>query len=349
MGSSRLVAGPRSNEIISMSSAPLTDRFGRVHTSLRISVTDRCNIRCFYCMPNEMVQFLPREQILSFEEIERFVRVVVPMGVSKFRLTGGEPLVRSGLSDLVARLASIEGVEDLALTTNGILLADQAEALKKAGLKRINISLDALTEETFRKISRRDGLDKVLAGIEAAKRVGFEKIRLNAVAIANLSEPEIVPLAKFARQEQLEMRFIEFMPLDAEQNWQTDQVLSGEEIRRLIEEAIGPLVAADRPDPSQPAVDYRFADGQGTLGFINPVTQAFCGDCNRLRITAEGKIRNCLFSMVEWDARALLRGNATDEQLEQLVRDCVAAKKQGHGIDGDGFERPERAMYQIGG
>lgn len=332
-----------------MSRVPLKDRFGRVHTSLRISVTDRCNIRCFYCMPNELVQFLPREQILTFEEIERFVRVVVPMGVTKFRLTGGEPLVRSGLSDLVARLASIEGVEDLALTTNGILLADQAEALKKAGLKRINISLDALTEETFRKISRRDGLDKVLAGIEAAKRVGFEKIRLNAVAIANLSEPEIVPLAKFARQEQLEMRFIEFMPLDAEQNWQTDQVLSGEEIRRLIEEAIGPLVVADRPDPSQPAVDYRFADGQGTLGFINPVTQAFCGDCNRLRITAEGKIRNCLFSMVEWDAQALLRGNATDEQLEQLVRDCVAAKKQGHGIDGDGFERPERAMYQIGG
>ncbi|MFO0883150.1 MAG: GTP 3',8-cyclase MoaA [Pirellulales bacterium] len=332
-----------------MSRVPLTDRFGRVHTSLRISVTDRCNIRCFYCMPNEMVQFLPREQILTFEEIERFVRVVVPMGVTKFRLTGGEPLVRSGLSDLVARLASIEGVEDLALTTNGILLADQAEALKKAGLKRINISLDALTEETFRKISRRDGLDKVLAGIQAAKQVGFEKIRLNAVAIANLSEPEIVPLAKFARQEQLEMRFIEFMPLDAEQNWQTDQVLSGEEIRRLIEEAIGPLVAADRPDPSQPAVDYRFADGLGTLGFINPVTQAFCGDCNRLRITAEGKIRNCLFSMVEWDARALLRGNATDEQLEQLVRDCVAAKKQGHGMDGDGFERPERAMYQIGG
>lgn len=349
MGSSRLVAGPRSNEIISMSSVPLTDRFGRVHTSLRISVTDRCNIRCFYCMPNEMVQFLPREQILTFEEIERFVRVVVPMGVTKFRLTGGEPLVRSGLADLVARLAAIDGVEDLALTTNGILLAEQAEVLKKAGLKRINISLDALTEETFRKISRRDGLDKVLAGIEAAKRVGFEKIRLNAVAIANLSEPEIVPLAKFARQEQLEMRFIEFMPLDAEQNWQTDQVLAGEEIRRLIEEAIGPLVAADRPDPSQPAVDYRFADGQGTLGFINPVTQAFCGDCNRLRITAEGEIRNCLFSMVEWDARALLRGLATDEQLEQLVRDCVAAKKQGHGMDGDGFERPERAMYQIGG
>ncbi len=328
---------------------PLIDRLGRVHTSLRISVTDRCNIRCFYCMPNELVQFLPRDQILTFEEIERFVRLVVPMGVRKFRLTGGEPLVRSGLSDLVKRIAQIEGVEDLALTTNGILLADQAESLKEAGLKRINISLDAMTEETFRKISRRDGLDRVLDGIKVAKRVGFEKIRLNAVAIANLSEPEIVPLAQFARQEQLEMRFIEFMPLDAEQNWQAEQVLSGEAIRKLIEEAIGPLVPAVRPDASQPALDYNFADGSGTLGFINPVTQAFCEDCNRLRITAEGKLRNCLFSTVEWDARALLRGNASGEEIVQLVRDCVLAKKPGHGIDDEGFHRPERAMYQIGG
>lgn len=328
---------------------PLIDRLGRVHTSLRISVTDRCNIRCFYCMPNELVQFLPRDQILTFEEIERFVRLVVPMGVRKFRLTGGEPLVRSGLSELVKRIAQIEGVEDLALTTNGILLADQAESLKEAGLKRINISLDAMTEETFRKISRRDGLDRVLEGIKVAKRVGFEKIRLNAVAIANLSEPEIVPLAQFARQEQLEMRFIEFMPLDAEQNWQAEQVLSGEVIRKLIEEAIGPLVPAARPDASQPALDYNFADGSGTLGFINPVTQAFCEDCNRLRITAEGKLRNCLFSTVEWDARALLRSNASGEEIVQLVRDCVLAKKPGHGIDNEGFHRPERAMYQIGG
>lgn len=332
-----------------MSLEPLTDRLGRVHTSLRISVTDRCNIRCFYCMPNELVQFLPRDQILTFEEIERFVRLVVPLGVTKFRLTGGEPLVRSGLPELVQRIARIDGVQDLALTTNGILLADQAEALKNAGLKRLNISLDSLTEETFRKISRRDGLNKVLEGIAAAKRVGFEKIRLNAVAIANLSEPEIVPLAQFAREEQLEMRFIEFMPLDAEQNWQTDQVLTGEAIRKQIESAIGPLVPAPRPDSSQPALDYQFADGSGTLGFINPVTQAFCEDCNRLRITADGKLRNCLFSTVEWDARALLRVHASDAEMVQLVRDCVLAKKPGHGIDDAGFQRPDRAMYQIGG
>src|SRR6478735_4763576 len=192
---------------------PLIDSLGRVHTNLRVSVTDRCNIRCFYCMP-ETVQFLPRRDILTFEEIERFVRVAASLGVNKLRLTGGEPLVRSGLPDLVGRLASIEGIYDIALTTNGILLADQAQALKDAGLTRINISLDALTEETFRKIARRDGLDRVLAGIEAAKAAGFKKIRLNAVAIKGITEPEIVPLANFAREQGMEMRFIEYMPLD---------------------------------------------------------------------------------------------------------------------------------------
>ncbi len=331
-----------------MSHQPLIDTLGRLHTNLRVSVTDRCNIRCFYCMP-ETVQFLPRRDILTFEEIERFVRVTAALGVNKLRLTGGEPLVRSGLSELVERLAAIEGIYDIALTTNGILLAEQAQALKDAGLTRINISLDALTEETFRKIARRDGLDRVLAGIDAAKAVGFKKIRLNAVAIKGVTEPEIVPLTEYARQQGLEMRFIEFMPLDAENNWQHDQVLSGEEIRRQIESAIGPLVAADRPDPSQPATDFRFTDGSGTIGFINPVTQPFCHDCNRLRITAEGKIRNCLFSMVEWDARALLRGGGTDKDLTQLLRDCVHAKKPGHGIDSADFHKPDRAMYQIGG
>ncbi len=331
-----------------MSHQPLIDTLGRVHTNLRVSVTDRCNIRCFYCMP-ETVQFLPRRDILTFEEIERFVRVAAALGVNKLRLTGGEPLVRSGLAELVERLAAIEGIYDIALTTNGILLAEQAQALKDAGLTRINISLDALTEETFRKIARRDGLDRVLAGIDAAKAVGFKKIRLNAVAIKGVTEPEIVPLTEYARQQGLEMRFIEFMPLDADNNWQHDQVLSGEEIRRQIESAIGPLEAADRPDPSQPATDFRFTDGSGTIGFINPVTQPFCNDCNRLRITAEGKIRNCLFSMVEWDARALLRGGGTDKDLTQLLRDCVLAKKPGHGIDSADFHKPDRAMYQIGG
>jgi cyclic pyranopterin phosphate synthase len=331
------------------SNLPLVDTLGRIHTNLRISVTDRCNIRCFYCMPDENVQFRPRHEILTFEEIVRFARVAASLGVNKLRLTGGEPLVRAKLSRLVEQLAAIPGIRDIALTTNGILLEEQAQALKDAGLARINISLDALSEETFRRIARRDGLDRVLAGIHAAKRVGFERIRLNAVAIKGITEPEIVPLARFARENQLEMRFIEFMPLDAEQQWQHDQVLSGEDIRRQIEEAIGSLEPAARPDPSQPATDFRFTDGSGTIGFINPVTQPFCEDCNRLRLTAEGQIRNCLFSTVEWDARAVFRGGGSDEDLVELIRDCVRAKKPGHGIDSSDFVRPERAMYQIGG
>jgi cyclic pyranopterin phosphate synthase len=327
----------------------LIDRLGRVHTNLRVSVTDRCNIRCFYCMPEEIVQFKPRHEILSFEEIERFVRVLAGLGVNKLRLTGGEPLVRADLSVLVGKLAAVPGIRDIALTTNGILLSDQADALKAAGLHRLNISLDAMSEDTFQRISRRPGLHRVLDGIRAAQRAGFEKIRLNAVAIRGITEEEVVPLGEFARQQDLELRFIEFMPLDADGNWQSDQVLSGEAIRRLLERAFGPLVPRDRPDPSQPAVDYEFADGIGRIGFINPVSQPFCGDCNRLRITAEGKVRNCLFSTIEWDARALLRGGGSDDEIARLVRECVAAKKPGHGIDSAEFIRPERAMYQIGG
>lgn len=328
---------------------PILDTFGRTHTNLRISVTDRCNIRCFYCMPNENVQFKPRHELLTFEEIERFVRVVAGMGVNKLRLTGGEPLVRAELHRLVEKLVRIPGIREVALTTNGILLAEQAAALHDAGLHRLNISLDAMTEATFQRISRREGLHQVFAGIFAARRAGFDRIRLNAVAIRGITEQEVVPLGRFARENDFELRFIEFMPLDAEGSWQSDQVLSGEAIRQLLEEAFGPLVPGARPDLSQPAVDFRFADGVGRIGFINPVSQPFCGDCNRIRITAEGKIRNCLFSTVEWDARELLRGGATDEQVEELVRSCVAAKKPGHGIDSPEFLRPDRAMYQIGG
>jgi len=328
---------------------PLVDSFGRVHTSLRISVTDRCNIRCFYCMPDENIRFKPRHELLTFEEIERFAKVVAGLGVHKLRLTGGEPLVRAELPKLVARLARLPGIDDLALTTNGILLAEQAAALKAAGLKRLNISLDALREETFRTIARRDGLDRVLAGIFAAQRIGFERIRLNAVAIRGITEEEVVPLGAFAREHGLELRFIEFMPLDAENHWSSEQVLGGEEIRELLEAEFGPLLPAARPDPSQPATDFAFADGCGKIGFINPVTQPFCGDCNRLRLTAEGQVRNCLFSVVEWDARELLRGDASDAEIAQLVRDCVAAKKPGHGIDSPQFVKPQRAMYQIGG
>ncbi|MEE2685664.1 MAG: GTP 3',8-cyclase MoaA [Planctomycetota bacterium] len=328
---------------------PLIDSLGRVHSNLRVSVTDRCNIRCFYCMPDENVRFKPREEILTFEEIEKLVRVAASRGVTKLRITGGEPLVRAELPTLVGRLAAITGIEDIALTTNGILLAAQAEALCQAGLQRLNISLDGLRDETFEQIARRPGLADVLEGIRVAQQLPFEKIRLNAVAISGISEEEIVPLGSFAREENLELRFIEFMPLDAEGNWKTEQVLEGDIIRAMLEEAFGPLQPAERHDPSQPAVDYTFADGIGNIGFINPVSQPFCADCNRLRVTAEGQLRNCLFSHEEWDVRELMRQGGSDEQISQMLTRCVAAKKPGHGIDSPDFQQPERAMFQIGG
>jgi GTP 3',8-cyclase len=340
---------PVSNSLSVPRTSRLIDRFGRVHTNLRISITDRCNIRCFYCMPLEAVQFVPREELLTYEEIERFVRVVAALGVNKIRLTGGEPLVRKDVPELVGRLVRVPGIEDLALTTNGILLADLAGDLRAAGLHRLNISLDTLSEETFQKISRRQGLDRVLTGIFGAKQAGFVRIRLNAVSIRGITEEEIVPLARFARQHELELRFIEYMPLDADGNWAMDQVLAGDQVRALIEREVGQLEPVERDDPSQPATDYRYLDGEGRVGFINPVTHSFCGDCNRLRLTAEGQVRNCLFSTVEWDARALLRGGASDAELAALVRSSIAAKKPGHGIDTPDFVKPQRAMYQIGG
>jgi GTP 3',8-cyclase len=329
--------------------APLQDQLGRAHRSLRISVTDRCNIRCFYCMPDENVRFKPRHEILSFEEITRFVRIVSQMGVRRLRLTGGEPLVRADLPRLVEQLASLPDVDDLALTTNGMLLAEQAAALRAAGLRRINVSLDTLSEETFQKISRRPGLDRVLAGIAAAQDVGFESIRLNAIAIRDLTEAEIVPLARFARERGLMLRFIEYMPLDAEEHWRSADVLDGETIRRTLEAEFGLLRPVAPPHPSQPAVDFEYADGGGRIGLIHPVSQPFCDACDRLRLTAEGQVRNCLFSTREWDARALLRGGGTDDEIAVLVRDCVWAKAPAHGIGSDEFVRPERAMYQIGG
>ncbi len=328
---------------------PLVDRFGRVHTNLRIAVTDRCNIRCFYCMPADDVVFRPREEILSFEEIVRFVRVVAALGVNKLRLTGGEPLVRQGLPQLVRMLVEVPGIEEVALTTNGVLLAGLARELKQAGLTRLNISLDALDRETFRRITRRDVYDRVLEGIRAARAAGFRRIRINAVAIRGITERQVVPFGRFAREEGYEVRFIEYMPLDAENHWERRRVLPGEEIRRILEAEFGPLEPAPRPDPSQPAVDYVFADGRGRIGFINPVSEPFCHECNRLRLTAEGQVRNCLFSLQEWDARALLRGGGSDEQLAALVYECIQGKKPGHGIDDPNFLRPQRAMYQIGG
>lgn len=332
-----------------MSSPPLIDRFGRVHTDLRVSVTDRCNIRCSYCMPAEGVTFRPRSELLTFEEMERFVRVAVSLGIRQVRLTGGEPLLRADLPKLVRKLARLDGLHDLSLTTNGILLPDLARPLRQAGLQRLNISLDTLSEQRFREISRRPGLDRVLAGIATALEVGFDQIRLNAISLRGVTETEIVPLVEFARDRGLELRFIEFMPLDADQVWNSEDVLTGREVHQRIEQRFGKLREAPRSDPSQPAVDYEFCHGGGRVGFINSVTEPFCGNCDRLRITAEGQVRNCLFSLVEWDARQLLRQGGSDAELGQLVHECLAAKKPGHGIDSPEFLRPGRAMYQIGG
>lgn len=331
-----------------MTVLPIVDSFGRTHTSLRVSVTDRCNIRCFYCMP-EIVKFLPQRDVLTFEEMVRLVQLVAKLGVNRIRITGGEPLVRAELWKLISMIKHVDGIEDVALTTNGLLLAEQAEQLKSAGLDRLNVSLDTVDPVVFERITRRKGLEKVLEGLNAAGNAGFKKIRINAVAITGISESEIVPLAKFARDEDLELRFIEFMPLDGDEAWETEQVLSGARVREILATEVHSLEPALRTDPSQPAVDYQYSDGRGRVGFINSVTEPFCGTCNRMRVTAEGKFRNCLFSTVEWDLRNLLRSGASDAEIEATIRECIAAKKPGHGSDDGRFLRPDKAMYQIGG
>jgi cyclic pyranopterin phosphate synthase len=327
--------------------AVLVDTFGRRHTDLRISVTDRCNLRCTYCMPAEAI-FRPREELLAYEEIARVATVAAGLGVRTIRLTGGEPLLRRDLAALVALLVAVPGIDEVALTTNGLLLAEQADDLAAAGLGRLNVSLDSLREDVFERIARRRGLDRVLAGLAAARRAGFAEIRINAVSIRGLTEDEIVPLARFCRREGFHLRFIEFMPLDAEEAWDRSRVLSGADVRAILEREIGPLVADAAGDPGQPAVDYRWADG-GRVGFINPVTSPFCDRCDRLRLTADGQFRNCLFSTTEWDVKSLLRGGGSDAEIAALLRQCVAAKKAAHGIDTPAFARPARAMYQIGG
>ena len=327
--------------------AGLVDAFGRRHTDLRISVTDRCNLRCTYCMPAEAI-FRPREELLAYEEIARVAAVAAGLGVQTVRLTGGEPLLRRDLAALVALLVAVPGIDEVALTTNGLLLVEQADDLAAAGLRRLNVSLDSLNEDVFERIARRRGLDRVLAGLAAARRAGFDEIRINAVSIRGLTEAEIVPLARFCRREGFHLRFIEFMPLDAEEAWDRSRVLSGADVRAVLEREIGPLVADSASDPGQPALDYRWADG-GRVGFINPVTRPFCDRCDRLRLTADGQFRNCLFSTTEWDVKALVRGGGSDAEIAALLRECVAAKKAAHGIDTPDFARPSRAMYQIGG
>ncbi len=332
-----------------MAAQPLVDSFGRIHDNLRVSVTDRCNIRCFYCMPETNVQFVPRAEILDFEEIERFVRVAVSLGITKLRVTGGEPLVRRDLPALIRRLAAISEIQDLALTTNGVLLPELAVPLYEAGLRRLNVHIDTLDRERFLRITRRDELDRVLLGLETARHAGYARIKLNAVAVKDLVEPDIVPLARYARENGFEARFIEFMPLDAQNLWDRSKVLTADEIIATLSREIAPLVPVPDPDPRAPASEYEYADGGGRVGFIASVTKPFCGNCNRIRLTADGKLRYCLFALEEADVKVLMRAGAPDEEIAALVRRTVAGKWEGHAINSTQFVAPPRPMYSIGG
>jgi GTP 3',8-cyclase len=326
----------------------LRDSWGREIKSLRISVTDKCNFRCRYCMPAEGLEWLDRDELLSFEEIERLVRVLALMGVDEVRLTGGEPLVRRDLPALVGMLSATPGVRDLSLTTNGVLLDRFAGPLVDAGLRRVNVSLDSLSHVRFAEITRRDALDRVLAGLEAAERYAeLRPIKVNCVAIRGFTEAEVPALAELARRKPYVVRFIEFMPLDADQAWRGDDVLTGDEIRALIEER-WPLEELPAK-PSSTARRFRFADGAGEIGFVNPVSEPFCSTCDRIRLTADGQLRTCLFSRREWDLKGPLRAGASDEKLAELIRFAVAHKELKHKINDPGFVRASRSMSQIGG
>jgi GTP 3',8-cyclase len=325
----------------------LVDSYGRQHTNLRISVTDRCNIRCYYCMPED-VRFGPREEILSFEEIERVVRVMSGLGVDKIRLTGGEPLVRKNLTHLIESIGSISAIRDISLTTNGVLLAAQAKDLYDSGLRRINIHLDTLDRARFEQISRRDEFDRVMNGIETCLSTGY-RVKINAVALKGVTEEDIVPLARFGRENGIEIRYIEFMPLDSQGIWDRSRVLLADEMIAMITREIGPLEAVPDQDPRAPATEYRFVDGGGTIGFIASVSKPFCLNCNRIRLTADGKLRYCLFAIDETDLKPIIRGDGSDESLAEAIRGNIAAKWLGHQINQSQFVPPPRPMYAIGG
>jgi cyclic pyranopterin phosphate synthase len=327
---------------------PLVDSWGREIRSLRVSVTDKCNFRCRYCMPAEGLEWLPRDEVLTFEEIARLVRVLSEMGVDEVRLTGGEPLVRRDLPVLVSFLAEIPGVRDLSLTTNGVLLDRLAGPLVEAGLTRLNVSLDSLSHVRFAEITRRDALDRVLTGLEEAERYPeLRPIKVNCVAIRGFTEDEVPALAELARRKPYVVRFIEFMPLDADEAWKEDEVLTGGEIRALIEERWALVEIPAKP--SSTARRFRFADGAGEIGFVNPVSEPFCSSCDRIRLTADGQLRTCLFSRREWDLKAPLREGASDEELTRLIRFAVRHKELKHKINDPGFVRASRSMSQIGG
>jgi GTP 3',8-cyclase len=326
----------------------LHDGHGRRISDLRVSVTDRCNFRCQYCMPADGLPWLERSEILSFEEIERVVRVMAGIGVTDVRLTGGEPLVRRDFPLLVRMLAQVEGIEDLALTTNGYLLERDADALVAAGIGRVNVSIDSLQRDRFFHMTRRDALPRVLRGLEAiAKHPEVRPVKVNAVAMRGFTEQEALPFAEFARSTAFQVRFIEFMPLDADHAWTPDAVLTGDELRRIIH-AVHPIEERPR-EPHSTARVYRFRDGRGEIGFVNPVSDPFCADCNRVRLTADGKLRTCLFSLHETDLRGPLRDGTGDDGLADIIRRAVWRKELKHHVGEKGFRQPPRTMSAIGG
>jgi cyclic pyranopterin phosphate synthase len=329
---------------------PLVDSYGRRIKSMRISVTDKCNFRCTYCMPAEGLPWLKKSEIFSYEEIVRVARVAVSIGIEQIRLTGGEPLVRRDVPELVRMLREIEGLRSLSITTNGIMLKHLAGPLAEAGLTRINVSLDSLMREKFTKLTRRDQLSHVLEGLEELERhPAIHPIKINAVAIRGFSEEEVLDFVLLARRKPYVMRWIEFMPLDADQAWRKEDILSGAEIKAIIEAAYGPLVQIKTGDPSETARRYTFSDGIGEVGFINPVSEPFCSTCDRIRITADGQLRTCLFATEETDLRAVVRSTTDDEAIATTIRNAVWHKELKHYIGDKRFKRANRSMSMIGG
>ncbi len=329
---------------------PLVDSYGRHIKNLRISVTDKCNFRCVYCMPAEGLPWLPRADILTFEEITRIAQVAVSLGIDQIRLTGGEPLVRRDIATLVAMLHTIPGLRSLSLTTNGVLLGKLARPLAEAGLTRINVSLDSLIREKFTQLTRRDALEQVLAGLEELEKYPtIRPIKINAVAMRGFTESEVLDFVALSRRKAYSVRWIEFMPLDADQIWRKEDILTGAEIKAIIEDNYGPLTPVKSDDASETARRYTFADGMGEVGFINPVSEPFCRWCDRIRLTAEGEMRTCLFAHTETDLRAVVRSSDDDEALAHAIRRAVWHKELKHHIGDKQFRRTARSMSMIGG
>lgn len=328
----------------------LSDKYGRTIRDLRLSLTDRCNFRCFYCLPSGKPALARKDTILSFEEIFHISRIFVSLGIEKIRLTGGEPLIRRDVPLLVEKLSALKPkLKDIALTTNGFDFPRYAEALKHAGLDRVTLSLDSLQRERFKEITGVDALDRALAAIDAAKEFGFEPVKVNAVIVRGRNDDELADFARFAREKSITMRFIEFMPLDSDQNWTREAMVSGAEMRDRINEVF-PLTLKETKRGAGTSWKYTFADGSpGEIGIIAPVTDMFCGQCSRVRLTADGQIRTCLFSVKEHDLRSLIRSGAGDEEIAAFIESCVYQKEAGHNINDKDFVQPSRTMSFIGG